>query len=156
MRKLLDNLLGRLRRDQDPAKLVAGGLTLGRDVYIGRASYIDTSGLDLISIGDETVIGANVMILSHDNATKLYLDRSLQAPVKIGKRVYVGANSIVLPNVEIGDGAIVGAGSVVRRDVPAGMIAIGNPAEVVGDVASYVARHRKWLDDGSGYAAYIP
>ena len=156
MRKLLDNLLGRLRRDQDPAKLVAGGLTLGRDVYIGRAAYIDTTGLDLISIGDGTVIGANVMILSHDNATKLYLDRSLQAPVKIGKRVYVGANSIVLPNVEIGDGAIVGAGSVVRRDVPAGMIAIGNPAEVVGDVASYVARHRKWLDDGSGYAAYIP
>jgi maltose O-acetyltransferase len=69
--------------------------------------------------------------------------------------VYLGARSIVLPGVEIGDGAIIGAGSVVRRDVPAGTIVAGNPAEVVGDVESYVARHRKWQGDGSR-TAYIP
>lgn len=155
-RRVLEKPLARLRRDQDPAKLVAGGLKLGRGVVLGRATYIDTSGLDLISIGDETVISADVMILSHDNATKLHLDRSLQAAVKIGRRVYIGAHSIVLPGVEIGDGAIVGAGSVVRRDVPAGKIALGNPAEIVGDVESYVARHRGRRDGGHGRRRYVP
>jgi maltose O-acetyltransferase len=154
-RRVVEKVLARIRRDQDPAKLVAGGLNLGRGVVFGRATYIDTSGLDLISIGDETVISADVMILSHDNATKLHLDYSVQAPVTIGKRVYLGAHSIVLPGVEIGDGAIVGAGSVVRRDVPPGTIVAGNPAEVVVDVESYVARHRKWQGDGSR-TAYIP
>lgn len=154
-RRVGEKLLARVRRDQDPAKLVAGGLKLGRGVVFGRATYVDTSGLDLISIGDETVISADVMILSHDNATKLHLDYSVQAPVTIGKRVYIGAHSIVLPGVEIGDGAIVGAGSVVRRDVPAGMIAAGNPAEIVGDVDSYVARHRKWHADGTR-TGYVP
>lgn len=153
---MLKRPLARLRRDQDPAKLVAGGLKLGRGVTFGRASYIDTSGLDLISIGDDTVISAEVMILSHDNATKLHLDCSVKAGVTIGKSVYIGARSIVLPGVEIGDGAIVGAGSVVRRDVPAGMIAVGNPAEIVGDVASYAARHRRWREEGGGRVGYMP
>lgn len=155
-RRMLDSLLARIRRDQDPAKLVAGGLKLGRGVVFGRATYIDTSALDLISIGDRTVISSDVMILSHDNATKLHLDCSVRAAVAIGKRVYIGAHSIVLPGVEIGDGAIIGAGSVVRRDVPAGKIAMGNPAEIVGDVASYVERHRARRDNGDGRIGYMP
>jgi acetyltransferase-like isoleucine patch superfamily enzyme len=46
----------------------------------------------------------------------------------------VGANSTLLPGVVIGRNALVGAGSVVTKDVPAGKIAVGNPARVIGDV----------------------
>ena len=43
----------------------------------------------------------------------------------------IGANSTILPGVEIGEGALVGAGSVVVHDVPAGAVVAGNPARVI-------------------------
>lgn len=54
------------------------------------------------------------------------------APIVIGEDVFVGARALVLPGVTVGARAIVGAGSVVTRDVPAGMVAAGNPARVLG------------------------
>ena len=47
----------------------------------------------------------------------------------------IGANSTILPGVEIGEGALVGAGSVVVHDVPAGAVVAGNPARVIKQVA---------------------
>ena len=46
----------------------------------------------------------------------------------------IGANSTILPGVEIGEGALVGAGSVVVHDVPAAAVVVGNPARVVNKV----------------------
>lgn len=45
--------------------------------------------------------------------------------------VFIGARSIVMKGVTIGDGAVVGAGSVVTKDVPANTIVAGNPARVI-------------------------
>jgi hypothetical protein len=53
------------------------------------------------------------------------------APVKIGNRVWVGANVIILKGVEIGDDAVIGAGSVVVKNIPARTIAADNPARIV-------------------------
>lgn len=50
---------------------------------------------------------------------------------KIGNDVWLGANTVVLRNVEIGDGAVIGAGSVVTKDVPPYSIVVGNPAKVI-------------------------
>ena len=50
--------------------------------------------------------------------------------VRIGRHVWIGAGAIILPGVSIGDDALIGAGSVVTRDVPAGAIALGNPARL--------------------------
>jgi acetyltransferase-like isoleucine patch superfamily enzyme len=47
----------------------------------------------------------------------------------------IGANVCVLPRVTIGEHAVIGAGSVVTRDVPPGMVALGNPARVVGKIS---------------------
>ena len=52
-------------------------------------------------------------------------------PVKIGKRCWIGVNSIILPGVTIGDNVIIGAGSVVTSDIPSNMIAVGSPARVI-------------------------
>lgn len=51
--------------------------------------------------------------------------------VVIGNDVWIGANSVIMPGVTIGDGAVVGAGAVVTKDVPAYAIVVGVPAKIV-------------------------
>lgn len=51
--------------------------------------------------------------------------------MNIGANVFIGAKSLILPGVYIGDGAIVGAGSVVTKDVEAWTIVGGNPAKFI-------------------------
>ncbi|WP_040149518.1 DapH/DapD/GlmU-related protein, partial [Xanthomonas citri] len=51
-------------------------------------------------------------------------------PIRVGRNVWIGGGAIILPGVCIGDDAVIGAGAVVTRDVPAGAIAVGNPARV--------------------------
>lgn len=50
------------------------------------------------------------------------------APIRLGKNVWVGSHSTILPGVTIGDNAIIAAGAVVTRDVPADTVAGGVPA----------------------------
>ena len=131
----------RLRGEQDVATLIAHGLQVGRSVYIARGCYFDPGYAWLISIGDETTLGPRVTILTHDAAPKLRTGYSRIAPVRIGARVFIGANATILPGVTVGDDAIVGAGSVVRRDVPAGTVVFGNPAEDQGSTERHTERH---------------
>ena len=51
--------------------------------------------------------------------------------VTIGRDVWVGAGSIILPGVTIGDGCVVAAGSVVTKDVPPGSVVGGVPAKLI-------------------------
>ena len=59
--------------------------------------------------------------------------KSLTKPVNIGKNVWIGGGSIILPGVTIGDGTTIGAGSVVTKSIPANCIAVGNPCKVIKD-----------------------
>jgi len=52
-------------------------------------------------------------------------------PITIGDNVWLGGGVIVCPGVTIGADCVIGAGSVVTRDIPAGVIAVGNPARVL-------------------------
>ncbi|WP_354298600.1 DapH/DapD/GlmU-related protein [Pseudarthrobacter sp. PvP022] len=51
--------------------------------------------------------------------------------MKIGDDVFIGARSIILKGVEIGNGSVIGAGSVVSASIPAGVVAAGNPCTVL-------------------------
>ncbi len=50
---------------------------------------------------------------------------------RIGNRVNIGCNSVIIGNIDIGDDATIGAGSVVIKDVPDETIVAGNPARII-------------------------
>jgi putative colanic acid biosynthesis acetyltransferase WcaB len=52
-------------------------------------------------------------------------------PPILGNRVDLGPGAQVLGPCVIGDDAVIGAGAIVLIDVPAGAVAVGNPARVV-------------------------
>jgi len=58
------------------------------------------------------------------------IDSKQDKEIRIGRNVWIGANTIVLKGVTIGDNSIIGAGSVVVKDIPKNVLAAGNPAVV--------------------------
>lgn len=106
-------------------------LVLGREV--GLSGAVVCAG-NAIEIGDNTILGAGAMVLDNDfhlpsgEGNWTYDTKTGARPVKIGRGVFIGARAVVLKGVTIGDQAIIGACAVVTRDVPAGYVAVGNPA----------------------------
>jgi acetyltransferase-like isoleucine patch superfamily enzyme len=103
------------------------GVKVGRDVAVGLSAMLDIFFPELITIGDNSVIGYNSTILAHE----FLVSEWRKGPVHIGKNVLIGANVTVLAGVTIGDGAVVGAGAVVVSDVPDGAFYAGVPARPV-------------------------
>lgn len=90
-----------------------------------------------ITIGEHAGIGHEVLILtsSHKMGDSGRRAGSLiTAPVVIKSGAWLGARSIVLPGVTIGEGSVVGAGSLVTKDVPANTLAGGMPARVIREL----------------------
>jgi len=55
-------------------------------------------------------------------------------PVNIGNNVWIGGNVTIVPGVTIGANTVIGAGSVVTKDIPANVVAVGNPCQVVREI----------------------
>ncbi|MCY8236105.1 heptaprenylglyceryl phosphate O-acetyltransferase [Bacillus inaquosorum] len=92
-----------------------------------------------ISVGTNTIIGYNTTILAHE-----YLIHEYRiGKVLIGDEVMIGANTTILPGVEIGDGAVVSAGTLVHKDVPAGAFVGGNPMRIIYTKEEMQARLKK-------------
>jgi maltose O-acetyltransferase len=143
--RLWRKALRRVRGWPDIEGLERAGLQLGRNVFVAGGAQIDPDFAWLIRIGDDTVISLGVLVLAHDASTRRHTGYTRLAAVDIGARVFIGARSVILPGVTIGDDAIVGAGSIVRHDVEPGVVVAGNPARVIATTKSYVARHRQAL-----------
>ncbi len=108
------------------------GMKVGKNVSVGLMAMMDVFFPEEITIGDNTIIGYNTVILGHE-----YLVHEWRrGPVIIGKNVTIGANCTILPGVVIGDGAIISAMSLVNKDVPPGAIVGGVPIRPLDQHAS--------------------
>lgn len=95
-----------------------------------------------IQIGDDTLIGGGVKIYDTDFHSTDWRVRNTpedkqntsSAPVVIGKHCFIGAGSIILKGVYIGDNSIVAAGSVCTKSIPANEVWGGNPARKIKNV----------------------
>lgn len=138
-RRLLEELLGRFGADSQiraPFQCDYGYLTeVGERTFINYgAAFLDCAK---VTIGDEVQIATNVQLLTAthplDPAARRAAWESAQ-PITIEDGAWLGGGVIVCPGVTIGENTVVGAGSVVVKDLPAGVLAVGNPARVVRDL----------------------
>ena len=106
-------------------------LTVGVNVFVNHGCTLNDMGG--ISIGDDTMIGPNVSLLTSGHPTPVAERRAgiTVAPIRIGADVWIGAGATVLGGVTIGDGAVVAAAAVVTRDVPPATLVAGTPARPV-------------------------
>ncbi|TDC64632.1 acyltransferase [Micromonospora sp. KC207] len=115
---------------------VAGDPVIGEGTWIGAFTVVDGSGGLTIGVGCDISSGAQ--IYTHSSAKRCVSGRAYatvdRAPVRIGDRVFIGANATVMMGVTIGDSAVVAAGAVVTRDVPARTVVAGVPARPVARV----------------------
>lgn len=119
-------------------RLVKMGLTLGENVKIEKGVMIDASFPWLIEIGNNVTIAPNVHILSHDASTHPLTGYTKLGRVEVGNNVFIGARSVILPNVKIGDNVIVGAGSVVTKNIPNNSLVVGVPAKVIKNTSDFI------------------
>ncbi|OQX84594.1 MAG: hypothetical protein B6D63_04150 [Candidatus Latescibacteria bacterium 4484_7] len=122
------------------------GLFVGKGFRMMENVYIDPSHCWHITIGDNVTISPGVYIFAHDASTKRFLGYTRIGKVQIGDRVFIGSSAIILPGVIIGSDVVIGAGSVVTHDVPNGSVAVGNPAEVVESLDSFLKRRRAEME----------
>lgn len=116
--------------------LPSAHIRIGENVGFNSISILARSRL--IEIGDNTMIGGNCQIMDTDShplwppeSRSYYPGSEHDAPVKIGKNVFIGLNVIVLKGSEIGDNSVIGAGSVVSGRIPPNCVATGVPARVI-------------------------
>lgn len=114
----------------------------GAKIVIGDnvgMSAVTISAFEHIEIGEQTLVGGNVLITDsdwhpldplhrHDNS------KAATKPVVIGKNVFIGTRAIILKGSVIGDNSVIGAGSVVSGDIPANVVACGNPCKVIRNI----------------------
>lgn len=147
IRKYIKEFVYRLRGEYTTEKLMKMGMKVGNNFKRLNGVILDPSHCWLISIGDNVTIAPRVHILAHDASTKHFLNYTKIGRVDIGDNVFIGSDSIILPNVTIGNNVIVGSGSVVTKDIPAGSVIYGNPAKFVSSTADYIEKNKKLMEN---------
>jgi len=107
------------------------GVRIGQRVFISTDVIVETAHPELVSIGDNVVLGVRSTIIAHFNDLTRQILGTRRYSVSIEDDVWIGPGAIILPGVTIGRGSVVTAGSVVSGSVPAMVVVQGNPARPI-------------------------
>jgi acetyltransferase-like isoleucine patch superfamily enzyme len=112
-------------------------LKIGKESYIGMCSLLNGYASKLI-IGKNVSIAQNVNIMtdSGPNASKEMQEYFplINGPITIGDHSWIGANSIIMPNVDLGEFCVVAANSFVNKSFPPYSVIGGNPAKLIKNI----------------------
>lgn len=144
---IIKELLYRLRGEYTTKKLVSLGMKVGKSFSRLNGVILDPSHCWLIEIGDNVTLAPRVHILCHDASTKTFLNYTKVGRVTIGNRVFIGAESVILPGVTIGDDVVVGANSTVTHDIPSNTVVVGSPARVICSLDEYLNKEKKKMEE---------
>jgi len=131
----ISNLIGLNRRTIIATHSGHAEIIIGNDCGF---SAVVIGARESIVIGDNVMVGANVLITDFDwhsikpDERQHGIPRS--KPVIISDNVFIGYSATILKGVSIGKNSVIGANSVVTQDIPANVIAAGNPCKVIKDI----------------------
>lgn len=145
LKRLLKKIIYRIRGEYTIEQLKKMGLRVGKNFDPQLGFELDPSHCWLIDIGDNVTFAPHVQVLAHDASMHNVLGYTKIGCVSIGNGVFIGAGSVVLPNVKIGDNSIIGAGSVVTKDVPPNVVCAGNPARVLSTLDEFIDKNRELM-----------
>lgn len=148
---LVKELLYRLRGEYTTEKLISMGMKVGKNFVRLNGVILDPSHCWLIEIGDNVTMAPRVHILCHDASTKTFLNYTKIGRVTIGDNVFIGAESVLLPDVTIGSNVIIGANSTVTHDVPDNTVVAGSPARVLCSLDEYLAKEKTRMETAPCY-----
>ncbi len=114
----------------DPSARIASNALIGKNVLIMANVVIGTSA----KVGDHCIILPNTVV-SHDcivhDFTIIGANVTLSGFCEVGTQCYIGSGTSVRERVQIGNSSLVGLGSNVLKNIPEGVIAVGNPAQIL-------------------------
>ena len=115
-----------------PGTRIGNDVSIGNFTEVSRTKIADMTKMMHFSYLGDSIVGAGVNI-GAGTITANY-DGKNKNVTQICNGAFIGCDSILIAPVKIGKNAVTGAGSVVTRgkDVPAGSVAVGVPAKVVG------------------------
>lgn len=142
----LKEIVYRLRGEYTTEKLISRGMTVGNNFLRLNGVILDPDHCWLIEIGDNVTMAPRVHILCHDASTKHYLNYTKVGRVSIGNNVFIGAETVVLPNVMIGNNVIIGANSTVTHDIPDNSVAVGSPARIICSTEAYLRKEKQKME----------
>ncbi|HKL76011.1 MAG TPA: acyltransferase [Halanaerobiales bacterium] len=115
-----------------PKKIVKGT----RNPGMALGCYID--GRNGIIIEENVWIGPKVSLISMNHCLDNFQKYEKTNPIKIGKNSWIGANTTILPGVELGEHVIVAAGAIVTKSFKEKNIVLGgNPAKIIKEISDY-------------------
>lgn len=142
----LKEFVYRLRGEYTTERLIKMGMKIGKNFKRLNGTILDPGHCWLIEIGDNVTMAPRVHILCHDASTKTFLGYTKIGRVSIGDNVFIGAESVVLPDVKIGSNVVIGANSTVTHDIPDNSVAVGSPARVISSLGEYIEKEKKQME----------
>jgi len=134
------------------------GAQIGQDCYFGIRELAGEPYL--VRIGNHVQISSNVQLLTHNPGwcfRHKIPDLQVFGTITINDNCYIGADSIILLGITIGENSIIAAGSVVTKDIPPNSVAAGNPTSIIASIEKYQEKATKlWaIQRPKGYLSEI-